>query len=200
MKKVLLTTTAIVGLTAPAFAADPTAVSDQPYFHHSHPMSWSGSMSISLTNPSGSDVDAAIVKSGKRDWVFDQLNAAHASGEENATGLVAGTSAQGNDVSLGHHEASEQLSAMAAAINTHDSYTIGGTAGGAGTANVSAVEDVIDDFLGGSHSAAMDVITERFFSGAAQTGSDAADFAADLATFAAAQDAGTESVEKNCFY
>ena len=42
MKKVLLTTTAIVGLSAPAFAADPTAVSDQPYFHHSHPMTWSG--------------------------------------------------------------------------------------------------------------------------------------------------------------
>ena len=50
MKKVLLTTTAIVGLTAPAFAADPTAVSDQPYFHHSHPMTWTGSMSIALTN------------------------------------------------------------------------------------------------------------------------------------------------------
>ena len=52
MKKVLLTTTAIVGLSAPAFAADPTAVSDQPYFHHSHPMTWSGAMSIKLTNPS----------------------------------------------------------------------------------------------------------------------------------------------------
>ena len=74
MKKVLLTTTAIVGLTAPAFAADPTAVSDQPYFHHAHPMTWSGSMSISLTNPSGSDVDAAIVKAGKRDFIFNDLN------------------------------------------------------------------------------------------------------------------------------
>ena len=74
MKRVLLTTTAIVGLSAPAFAADPTAVSDQPYFHHSHPMTWSGAMSISLTNPSGSDVDAAIVKAGKRDWMFDQLS------------------------------------------------------------------------------------------------------------------------------
>ena len=52
MKKVLLTTTAIVGLSAPAFAADPTAVSDQPYFHHSHPMTWSGAMSIKLTNQS----------------------------------------------------------------------------------------------------------------------------------------------------
>ena len=71
MKKVLLTTTAIVGLSAPAFAADPTAVSDQPYFHHSHPMTWSGSMSITLTNPSGSDVDTAIEKAGKkRDHYF----------------------------------------------------------------------------------------------------------------------------------
>ena len=52
MKKVLLTTSAIVGLSVPAFAADPTAVSDQPYFHHSHPMTWSGSMSVSLTNVS----------------------------------------------------------------------------------------------------------------------------------------------------
>ena len=66
MKKVLLTTTAIVGLSAPAFAADPTAVSDQPYFHHSHPMTWSGAMSIKLTNPSQSDVDTAIEKSRKR--------------------------------------------------------------------------------------------------------------------------------------
>jgi opacity protein-like surface antigen len=57
MKKVLLTTTAIVGLTAPAFAADPTAVSDQPYFHHAHPMTWSGAMSIKLTNQSTQDSD-----------------------------------------------------------------------------------------------------------------------------------------------
>ena len=64
MKKVLLTTSAIVGLTAPAFAADPTAVSDQPYFHHSHPMTWSGSMSIALTNLSNQDSDSAITKGG----------------------------------------------------------------------------------------------------------------------------------------
>ena len=70
MKKVLLTTTAIVGLSAPAFAADPTAVSDQPYFHHSHPMTWSGSMSITLTNPSTSDIDTAIEKAGKRDFLI----------------------------------------------------------------------------------------------------------------------------------
>ncbi len=198
MKKVLLTTTAIVGLSAPSFAADPTAVSDQPYFHHSHPMTWSGSMSISLTNPSASDVDAAIVKSGKRDWFFDQLNAAHASGEENATGLVTVGDADGDNVSIAHASASNQLSAMADAISTHASYTMGATvtSNASSTAHVSAVEDVIDDFLGGSHSAAMDVITEVYFSGISQTGSDAADLAADLATFAAAQDAGTEAVEK----
>ena len=63
MKKVLLTTTAIVGLSAPAFAADPTAVSDQPYFHHSHPMTWSGAMSIKLTNQSTKDADKIVEKS-----------------------------------------------------------------------------------------------------------------------------------------
>ena len=66
MKKVLLTTTAIVGLTAPAFAADPTAVSDQPYFHRSHPMTWSGAMSIKLTNQSSKDADEITEKVGKR--------------------------------------------------------------------------------------------------------------------------------------
>ena len=73
MKKVLLTTTAIVGLSAPAFAADPTAVSDQPYFHHSHPMTWSGSMSIKLTNQSTKDADKITEKAKKRDLVFQNL-------------------------------------------------------------------------------------------------------------------------------
>ena len=73
MKKVLLTTTAIVGLSVPAFAADPTAVSDQPYFHHSHPMTWSGSMSISLTNLSTKDAESAILKGGKKDFVFGDI-------------------------------------------------------------------------------------------------------------------------------
>ena len=67
MKKVLLTTTAIVGLSAPAFAADPTAVSDQPYFHHSHPMTWSGAMSIKLTNQSTKDSEDARNKAIKKD-------------------------------------------------------------------------------------------------------------------------------------
>ena len=72
MKKVLLTTSAIVGLSVPAFAADPTAVSDQPYFHHSHPMTWTGSMSIALTNLSEKDADDAV-KGGKKDFVFSDL-------------------------------------------------------------------------------------------------------------------------------
>ena len=66
MKKVLLTTSAIVGLSAPAFAADPTAVSDQPYFHHSHPMTWSGSMSITLTNLSKRQNAQLSPKGGKK--------------------------------------------------------------------------------------------------------------------------------------
>ena len=190
MKKVLLTTTAIVGLSAPAFAADPTAVSDQPYFHHSHPMTWSGSMSIKLTNPSSSDVTTAVEKATKRDRLFNVLNGTRG-GEETAVGLMQvsnGTS---------HDNASEILSSMRANINDHDSYTLAAIAADAATTTAaSAVEDVIDDFLGGSHSEAMDVVLEAYGNGDTPlAGSSAADLAADLKAFADAQDANAEAVE-----
>ena len=90
MKKVLLTTSAIVGLTAPAFAADPTAVSDQPYFHHSHPMTWSGSMSVSLTNLSTKDADEATLKSKKRDYIFGFIAGDALGVAEGASATVGG--------------------------------------------------------------------------------------------------------------
>ena len=95
MKKVLLTTSAIVGLTVPAFAADPTAVSDQPYFHHSHPMTWSGSMSITLSNLSSQDSEAARIKGGKKNYVFQDLfgtAGTAADGEEGVVGIVGADS------------------------------------------------------------------------------------------------------------
>ena len=191
MKKVLLTTTAIVGLSAPAFAADPTAVSDQPYFHHSHPMTWSGSMSISLTNPSGSDIDTAIEKGTKRDRLFAVLN--ESGGEESAVGQVMNVTGE-----AAHDAASLLLSAMRDNINAHESYTLAAIAADAATtAEASAVEDIIDDFLGGSHSEAMDVLLEAYANGEGnEDGSDAADLAADLKAFADSQDAGTEAVER----
>ena len=191
MKKVLLTTTAIVGLSAPAFAADPTAVSDQPYFHHSHPMTWSGSMSIKLSNPSASDVDTAVEKAKKRDFLFDELS--NVGGEEATVGEY------GNGVTGANMQksASVTLSAMRTALSTHASYTIGattyGTAGN--TANVSAIEDAVDDFLGGSHSEAMDVLVEAW-GNAGTNGSDSSDLRADLQAFADSQDAQAEAVEK----
>jgi hypothetical protein len=190
MNKVLLTTTAIVGLSAPAFAADPTAVSDQPYFHHSHPMTWSGSMSISLSNPSASDIDTATTKGGKRDFLFNFLNGDVAAGEEATVGLITET-----DTS--HAQAVDVLSHMAVQLTTHASYTVGATTYVAGnTANVSAIEDAIDDYLGGSHSEAMDVLVEAWMNGATNNGSDSVDLAADVAAFAAAQDASAEALEK----
>jgi hypothetical protein len=200
MKKVLLTTTAIVGLSAPAFAADPTAVSDQPYFHHSHPMTWSGSMSIKLTNQSTKDSDEIKEKAGKRDWLFshlvnDDTNLAGAyTGEERQVGNVTGQNVTDNEdpTSEGHRFASDYLAQMVTHINAHASYNLDAITT---TATVSAVEDVIDDFLGGSHSEAMDVIVEAWGNGATPTGSDAADLADDLAAFQAAQDAGSEATE-----
>ena len=54
---------------------------------------------------------------------------------------------------------------------------------------------MIDDFLGGSHSEAMDVMVEVNGNGVTPNGSAAADLADDLAAFQAAQDAGAEAVE-----
>ncbi len=187
MKKVLLTTTAIVGLTAPAFAADPTAVSDQPYFHHSHPMTWSGSMSIKLTNPSSSAIDTATTKATKRDNLFSTLTGV-ANGEEASVGAITN---EGSPASA-HANASTQLNTMRGLLNAHASYTL---AGAVTAANVSAVEDIIDDFLGGSHSEAMDVLVEAFENGATPNGSAAADLEADVKAFADAQDGNAESVE-----
>ena len=189
MKKVLLTTTAIVGLTAPAFAADPTAVSDQPYFHHSHPMTWSGSMSITLSNPSSSDIDTAKEKAGKRDALFNVLTGL-AGGEETAVGLM-------NTNAGAHDAASVLLSAMRVDLNAHTGYTLAAIAADAATtAEASAVEDIIDDFLGGSHSEAMDVILEAYGNGESVEGSEISDLADDMAAFQAAQDANDEGIEK----
>jgi hypothetical protein len=198
MKKVLLTTTAIVGLSAPAFAADPTAVSDQPYFHHSHPMTWSGAMSIKLTNQSQKDSDAAATKAVKRDWVFGLLdgeaNVVNGANEETIVGLVANAaSADGTANTAAHNTASDILDDMKTALSGHASYNLAtaiGTAGG-----ISAVEDIIDDFLGGSHSEVMDVLDEIHGNGVLPAGSSSADLAADLKAFADAQDAGTEALE-----
>jgi len=200
MKRVLLTTTAIVGLSAPAFAADPTAVSDQPYFHHSHPMTWSGSMSIALTNPSASDVDTAILKSRKKDFYFGTLATndiaiATATGIEEAVGVVS----DANTPSIGHNAASQILSGMHEKINAHASYSIAALTADTTTAAASAVEDLIDDYLGGKFSEAMDVVMESHGNGEGTnggTGSAAADLAADIAAFAAAQDAAAEAAEK----
>jgi hypothetical protein len=194
MKKVLLTTSAIIGLTAPAFAADPTAVSDQPYFHHSHPMTWTGSMSIALTNLSTQDADAATKKSIKRDWVFGQafdtgaiaIDGQLGANEETATGLLT---AAGVSLSTAFDTASAMMAAGATYFSTHASISAAvGTTG-------SAVEDVVDDYLGGSHSEAMDLISEIFGNGATVSGSEAADVRDDLRAFQASQDAGAEGVE-----
>jgi hypothetical protein len=207
MKKVLLTTTAIVGLTAPAFAADPTAVSDQPYFHHSHPMTWSGSMSIKLTNQSTKYADDITTKAKKRDYMFEVLSSNNTQQttpgafEESRVGSVTNRSANDGNASAGNTvnagAAVTILNNMRQMLDTHASYTFATAITDAATAsaNVSAIEDVVDDFLGGSHSKAFDVIGEVAVQGNSPTGSDNADLAADLKAFADAQDAGSEATE-----
>jgi hypothetical protein len=183
MKKVLLTTSAIVGLSVPTYAADPTAVSDQPYFHHSHPMTWTGSMSIALTNLSTKDADDAIIKGRKKDYVFSDLfGTAGTDYEEIATGNVGDAASQ----AAANTAASSLLSHALSVIQTDIAHLT--------AANFTALEDIVDDYFGGSFSNAYDVMIEA--SGNTTTvGSNETDLAADLAAFAAAQDAGSEGVE-----
>jgi len=194
MRKVLLTTSAIVGLTAPVFAADPTAVSDQPYFHHSHPMSWSGSMSISLTNLSNNDANDAILSGAKKEFMFAELTdgqnlAAGASVTASAEELFVGGLTNGDMTdALRNTNATNFMASMVSTLKTHASYETVTTTG-------SSVEDVIDDYFGGSHSEAMDVLVEVLGNGATPNGSDRADLHDDLKAFQAAQDAGVEGVE-----
>ena len=200
MKKVLLTTTAIVGLSAPAFAADPTPVSDQPYFHHSHPMTFSGAMSIKLTNQSSKDADAIVDKAAKRDFLFgflandDVTNAA--SPEETYTGNVIETDGTDDTANTTNHgQAVTYLENMRGVLNGHASYTLTTAITAADSSNVSAVEDIIDDFLGGSHSEAMDVMVEVYGNGVTPDASAVADLTDDIKAFQASQDAGAEAIE-----
>ena len=186
MKKVLLTTSAIVGLTAPAFAADPTAVSDQPYFHHSHPMTWSGSMSISLTNLSEKDADDAILKSHKKNFVFSDLfgdGADEVAYEEAVVGAIGDAA----DQATAGNVASEYLSNAVSNLAANVAHLT--------AADFTALEDIVDDYFGGSYSNAFDVMLEAHGNSAAVAGSDETDLRADIDAFAAAQDAGSEGVE-----
>jgi hypothetical protein len=163
-------------------------------------------MSIKLTNQSTKDADDITEKAKKRDLVFQNLaagvnNTDAASGgfEEVQVGNVveragSSTTNTGNTDNAGR--AIAILENMRGILNGHASYTLA-TAIDATTvtANVSAVEDIIDDFLGGSHSAAFDVIGEVAVQGNDPVGSDHADLAADLKAFADAQDAGSEATE-----
>jgi len=195
MRKVLLTTSAIVGLSAPVFAADPAAVSDQPYFHHAHPMSWSGSMSIALTNLSNNDSNDAVLKGAKKEFMFAELvdnatPAATAANDATDTeeGVVSVLTLSSSNDATRNTAGNTYLSAMASSLKLHASYTTATVTG-------SSVEDIIDDYFGGSHSEAMDVIVEVVGNGATPTGSDRADLNDDLVAFQAAQDAGAEGVE-----
>jgi hypothetical protein len=187
MKRVLLTTTAIVGLTAPAFAADPTAVSDQPYFHHAHPMTWSGSMSVKLSNLSTQDSESAILKGGKKNWIFQELFGDAGTAADGEEGVVGATGNDNQTEAARLTVASNYLSHALSVVVTDIAHLT--------AANFTALEDVIDDYLGGSFSEAYDVLMEVHGNAAGGSGSDISDLADDLAAFQAAQDAGGEGVE-----
>ena len=122
------------------------------------------------------------------------MDAANAGGDvaDGEEGVVSALIFDGDAVTdaTRHTLASNYMARAATYINTH---------AGMSVAAGSAVEDVIDDYLGGSFSEAFDVLMEirgnGGANGAAVTGSDRADVNDDLVAFQAAQDAGAEGVE-----
>jgi hypothetical protein len=155
-------------------------------------------MSIKLTNQSKKDSDEIIEKAIKRDFVFGFLagvDVVSGGNEETIVGNVSpsNTVAADDAHTTSHNQASDYLDLMRIAISLHDSYDLTTAITAAG--GPSAVEDVIDDFLGGSHSEAMDVLDEVNGNGVIPLGSSDADLTADLKAFADAQDAGTEAIE-----
>jgi hypothetical protein len=156
-------------------------------------------MSIKLTNQSTKDSEAARDKAIKRDFVFGLLAGGldldGGANEERIVGNVSGYTSSGDSTlnTTSHNQASDYLDLMRINISLHDSYTLATLIDADG--GPSAVEDVIDDFLGGSHSEAMDVLVEVNGNGITLNGSDDADLTADLKAFADAQDAGTEALE-----
>jgi hypothetical protein len=114
-------------------------------------------------------------------------------GEEVSVGLVA-NAYDGTAATAAFQAASAQLEQLATRISGHASYTLAAPAV-ATPATISAIEDVIDDFLGGSHSEALDVLNEAFLNTASANGSASADLAADVKAFADAQDDNDEAVE-----
>jgi len=157
-------------------------------------------MSISLTNLSNNDSSDAVLKGAKKEWMFTELfdGADPEDGGAHVTTvteeqLVAELAEQVVETSYTdrHTAASNYMASAVSSINAHASLSV---------AAGSAVEDVIDDYYGGSFSEAMDVMMEVLGNGTAgtgadPTGSDIADLNDDLVAFQAAQDAGAEGVE-----
>jgi hypothetical protein len=144
-------------------------------------------MSIKLTNQSKKDSDETKEKSAKKNFVFGHLVGV-AAGEEAAVGALMNEHAEG----ARHTAAQTQITTAQTNINAHASYNL--TTAISDT-EFSSVEDVIDDFLGGSYSEAFDVIAEINGNTATPNGSAEADLRDDLDAFQAAQDAGSEAVE-----
>ena len=158
-------------------------------------------MSITLRNQSTKDADAIVDKAAKRPPAHflanDDANNT-ASPEETYTGNVieenGGTAADVANT-VNHTQAVTYLENMRGVLDGHASYTLTTAITAADSSNVSAVEDIIDDFLGGSHSEAMDVMVEVYGNGVTPNASAVADLADDVKAFQAAQDAGDEAIE-----
>jgi len=145
-------------------------------------------MSISLSNLSTQDSEAARIRGGKKNFIFQELFGTAGTAADGEEGVVGAVSADLNSATPDADRknlASNYLSHALSVVVTDIPHLT--------AADFTALEDVIDDYLGGSYSEAYDVLME--VQGNAGNGSDRSDLADDLAAFQAAQDAGAEGVE-----
>ena len=147
-------------------------------------------MSVSLTNVSTKDADDATAKSKKKDFVFGYLAGGSLAVAEGAAATVGGN----EELLVGVVDTLADTAAAETMIDHMISNANAATTQTVAADAYTAMEDIIDDYFGGSFSEAMDVIMESRANTTA-AGSNATDLAADLAAFAAAQDAGDEAVE-----
>jgi len=102
-----------------------------------------------LSNLSTNDATDATVKGGKKNFIFEDMFGTKNTAADGEEGVVSALVADTITDVVRHNTASSYMSLAVVYINTHASLSV---------AAGSAVEDVVDDYLGGSYSEAMDVM------------------------------------------
>ena len=107
---------------------------------------------MTLSNLSTQDSESAILKGGKKNWIFQELFGTAGTAADGEEGVVGAVGNDNQTEAARNTTASTYLSHALSVIQTDIAHIT--------AADFTALEDVIDDYLGGSFSEAMDVLME----------------------------------------